>query len=119
MRDLTKHDIAATQPVVRKGLSFEIADLILSKAWADFHNLRMVVRLDHGTHCEEYEEVIAFHARMDWPCQLIMWRSAKCAFVQPSIGRIHRYRSVAAVLESLTMKPRPILTDITAPTWPD
>jgi hypothetical protein len=115
MHNLTKRGIIAAPPHLPKGLSFEIADLIHIKGWADFHDLRIVVRLDHGT---EAEEVIAFHPGASSPCHLIMWRNAKSVFVQPLVGRMRRYRSVAAALETLARKPRTILTDITPTAWP-
>jgi hypothetical protein len=115
--DLTRR-VAGAPPTLPKGLSFEIADLIRIRGWTDFRNFRMEVRLDHGTSGEEYEEVIAIHPAMNSPCQLIMWRSAGAVFVQPLIGRRRRYRSVVAALDSATVKPHAILTDITAPTWP-
>jgi hypothetical protein len=67
MRDLTKRDIVAAPIGVPKGLAFEIADLILIKGCADFRDLRMVVRLDHGADDEDYEKVVALHATMDRP----------------------------------------------------
>jgi hypothetical protein len=103
MSDLTKRGITAALTNVPKGVAFEIADLILVKGWADFHNFRMVVRLDHGAAGEEYEEVIAFHTGMDSPCQFIVWRSPKAVFVQPLLGRKRRFGSVAAALGSLAL----------------
>jgi hypothetical protein len=115
MRDLTKRDIVAAPIGVPKGLAFEIADLVLMKGCADFRDLRMVVRLDHGADDEDYEEVVAFHATMDSPSLFIMWRNAKSVFVQ--LG--HRwYGSAAAALESLSYEAAPDLTNINAPTWP-
>jgi hypothetical protein len=116
MRDLTKRDIVAAPIGVPKGLAFEIADLVLMKGCADFRDLRMVVRLDHGADDEDYEEVVAFHARMASPCLFIMWRNARSVFVQ--LGHRWRYGSVAAALESLSYEAVPNLTDINAPTWP-
>ena len=118
MRDLTRRGITAAPSHLPKGLAFEIADLILMKGWADVHNFRMVVRLDHGTVGEEYEEVLAFHPEMSSPCQLIVWRNEKAVFVQPLVGRRRRYGSVTAALASMTSKPRTILSDILAPSWP-
>ena len=48
-------------PNVPTGLAFEIADLMLLQGWADFHDVQMVVELDHCVEGEEYEEVIAFY----------------------------------------------------------
>jgi hypothetical protein len=118
MRDLTRRGITAAPSHLPKGLAFEIADLILMKGWADVHNFRMAVRLDHGTVGEEYEEVLAFHPEMSSPCQLIVWRNSKDVFVQPLVGRRRRYGSVAAALASMASKPRTILSDILAPSWP-
>ena len=102
MGDLTKRDITAAPIDAPKGLAFEIADLILMKGWADFRDLRMVVRLDHGVDDEDYEEVVAFHATMDSPSLFIMWRNAKSVFVQ--LG--HRwYGSAAAALVAGPVHP--------------
>jgi hypothetical protein len=98
-----------------KGIAFEIADLVLVKGWADRRNLRMVVRLDYGTDCEEYEEVIAFHPESSSSCPLIMWRTAKAVFVEPLIGRRCRYGSVAKALARLASIPCTIVTDIVVP----
>src|SRR4051794_4191685 len=114
MRDLTS--FLPAPPV--KGLAFAIADLRLIQSWAEFHRCRISVRLDHGTPDEEYEEVIAFHARKSPLCHFIMWRDTHAVFVQPLVGRMQRYRTVSAALESLRPKPRIKLTDITATTWP-
>jgi hypothetical protein len=103
MRNLTKRGITAALTNIPKGVAFEIADLVLVKGWADFHNFRMVVRLDHGAEGEEYEEVIAFHTGIDAPCQFIVWRSPKAVFVQPLIGRKRRFGSVSAALGSLDL----------------
>ena len=61
MRDLTKPGTIAAPP---KGLAFEIADLILVRQWAERHDLRMLIRLDHGAAVgEEYEEAITFQTQ--------------------------------------------------------
>jgi hypothetical protein len=103
MRDLTN---PAGSPGSPKGLAFEIAELCLIKRWADRHAVRIVVRLDHGAAvAEDYEEVIAFQTGTSPLCQLIMWRNATTVFLQPLIGREHRYQSVASALDSLRPKP--------------
>jgi hypothetical protein len=116
MRDLKmRGTTAAPSP---RGLAFEIAELALMRSWADSHDCRMSIRLDHGADGEEYEEVIAFEADTSSHCQLIIWRNAVAVFVQPLIGRMRRYGSVANALDSLDLKPRIVLTDITATSWP-
>ena len=55
-------DMPRISPNVPMGLAFEIADLMLLQGWADFHDVQMVVELDHCVEGEEYEEVVAFYA---------------------------------------------------------
>jgi hypothetical protein len=101
-----------------KGLSFDIPDLVLIKGWSEFHNLRMVMRLDHGSDDEEYEEVLAFYTRKSPLCRWIMWRTGGTVFVQPMIGRGQRYATVAEALESLMPQQLAVLTDIKTEHWP-
>lgn len=86
------------------------------KGWAHLRNIRMVIRLDHGTVGEEYEEVIAFPPEMSSTCPAMMWRTARVVFVQPRIGSTRRYGSVAKALAGQTPMPGTRLTEITAPT---
>jgi hypothetical protein len=96
MRDLTKRGIIVAPP---KGFAFEIADLVLVQKWADRHDFRMSVRLDHGAAVgEEYEEVITFQTNTSPLYRLTMWRDAETVFLQPLVGRGTRYGSVAAAL---------------------
>jgi hypothetical protein len=118
MRDLTKPDATGASPALPKGLSFDIADLVLVRSWGERHNCRTLVQLDHGADGEEYEEVIALHTGTSCLCQSIMWRNAEAVFIQPLIGRSRRYASVAEALESFIFKPPIVLTDITAKVWP-
>jgi hypothetical protein len=115
----TKSGVAAAPRDLPKGLSFEIADLILVRSWADWHGLRAVVQLDHGTAVDEdYEEIIALQTMEPVRCRLIMWRNAEAVFVQPLVGRRKRYGSVAGALKSLLPERRNVLTDIVAAAWP-
>jgi hypothetical protein len=117
MRDLTTRGIAASSPLP-KGLAFEIADLLLIGSWADLHELRMSIGLDHGVEDEEYEEVITFHTGKNSRRRLIVWRNDEAVFVQPLVGRREQHDSVAEALESLLPQPRTRLSDITASEWP-
>lgn len=101
-----------------RGLSFSIADLLLIGAWSDGWGLHMVVRLDHGSETEEYEEVLAFHPELGGPCRWIVWRDENAVFVQPLPGRTQRYRSVAEALEVFVPRQSLVLTDIAASRWP-
>jgi hypothetical protein len=101
-----------------RGLSFSLADLTLIRCWSQASSLRMVIRLDHGSDTEEFEEVLAFHVGDSSPCCWLMWRDANEVFVQPLIGRIQGYCSVAEAFEALIAKQPVFLTDIAAPRWP-
>ena len=92
-------------PNLPTGLAFEIADLMLLQGWADFHDVQMVVELDHCVEGEEYEEVVGFYSRDKSLRRWILWRSAKETVVQPLLGRSSRFHSVAEALESLTRAP--------------
>lgn len=88
-------------PNVPMGLAFEIADLMLLQGWAEYHDVQMVVELDHCVEGEEYEEVIAFYAKDSQLRRWIVWRGATDIVVQPLIGRSCRFGSVAEALETL------------------
>jgi hypothetical protein len=83
------------------GLAFEISDLLLLQGWAKFHDVRMVVELDHWVEGEEYEEVVAFYAKDSSLRRWILWRSASDIVVQLLIGRTCRFASVADALDGL------------------
>ncbi len=102
-----------------KGLSFKISELILIKSWSEGNGLRMVVRLDHGSEAEDYEEVLAFHLGDSPLCRWIMWRNATVVFIQPLIGRTQRYGSVAEAFEAMAAKQQVVLTDIKPGRWPN
>ena len=78
-------------PNVPTGLAFEIADLMMLQAWAEFHDVQMVVELDHCVEGEEYEEVIAFYAQDSQLRRWILWRASDGVIVQPLIGRSNRF----------------------------
>ena len=102
-----------------RGLSFSIADLLLVGAWSAARGLEMVVRLDHGSETEEYEEVIAFHTPSGRPCRFIMWRDVRSVYVQPLIGRLRRYDSVVDAIVAMTPQRPVVTTDVMASRWPD
>jgi hypothetical protein len=92
-----------TTPTPPTGLSFDISDLILLQGWAEFHDVRMAVELDHWVEGEEYEEVVALYTRDRLLRRWILWRSASEVVVQPLLGRACRFISVAEALESLNV----------------
>ncbi len=91
----------AASPNTPTGLAFEIADLMLLQGWADFHDVQMVVELDHCVEGEEYEEVVAFYAPDSQLRRWMIWRAANEVVVQPLIGRSCRFGNVADALETL------------------
>lgn len=99
MRDLTGLEMTGARSP--KGLSFDVPDLLLASGWAERHDYRMMVRLDHGTETEEYEEVIALYANRQPMCRFLMWRSADAVFLQPLPGRRRRFGSVTEALSTL------------------
>ena len=87
-----------------KGLCFDIADLDLIRSRSEAHGLRMVVRLDHGSDVEEYEEVLVFYAGTSPPCLWLMWRNASTVFVRSTDGRSGRYRSAVQAINALVRR---------------
>jgi hypothetical protein len=100
------------------GLSFSIAELTLVEAWAEAQGLQMLVRLDHGSETEEYEEVLAFRATWGRPRRCIMWRDGEAVYVQPLIGRTRRYGSVAEAIATFSLNKPVAVTDVIASRWP-
>ena len=88
-------------PKTATGLAFEISDLMLLQGWAEYHNVRMVVELDHWVEGDEYEEVVAFYAKDSPLRRCNLWRSASDIILQPLIGRSRRFASVAETLDSM------------------
>src|SRR5579872_3957679 len=88
-------------PRVPTGFAFEIADLMLLQGWSEYHDVQMVVELDHCVEGEEYEEVVAFYSRDSQLRRWILWRGTSAIVVQPLIGRSCRFGTVAEALESL------------------
>jgi hypothetical protein len=101
-----------------KGLSFRVAELVLIKSWSEANGLNMVVRLDHGSDAEDYEEVLAFHLGASPLCRWIMWRNQNAVFIQPLIGRTQRYQTVAEAFEAMASKRPVVLSDIKPAGWP-
>ena len=69
------------------GLSFDVPDLLMLHAWAEYHELRMTIDLDTFTGSEEYEEIVNL-SEADIPHhRWMLWRSADGIIVQPRMGR--------------------------------
>ena len=83
------------------GLSFDLPDLVLIQAWADFHELRMEMELDCSADGDEYEEMIGLFVRLTGFRRWSIWRSCDGVVVQPMVGRPMMFDSVAEALEML------------------
>jgi hypothetical protein len=113
MRDLT----AIGCLIVPTGVAFAIADLGLVKSWADYHDFRMTIRLDHSSNDEEYEELLEFRQGWNSAIRIILWRNERSVFIQPLLGRRRQYQSVTDALDSLQASERVVVTDIQAVAW--
>ena len=78
-----------------------VAPLLGDGIGLEFHDVQMVVELDHCVEGEEYEEVIAFYAQDSQLRRWILWRAADGVIVQPLIGRSCRFNTVVDALETL------------------
>jgi hypothetical protein len=83
------------------GIAFEVSDLLLAEAWAEYHALRMVIELDSCTDGDEYEEMLAFYPRNSAFRRWMIWRSAAGIVVQPMMARSRRHATVAEALEQM------------------
>ena len=89
------------EPAIPAGLAFEVADLILLQSWAEFHDLRMAVELDHCGADSEYEEMVAIYGRDSHVLRWLLWRTDEIV-VQPLIGRTIHCHSIADAVEMLS-----------------
>jgi hypothetical protein len=103
-------------------ISFDIADLLLAQSWALFHELRMVVELDHYGDVDQFEEAIAFYRPISQSRRWLIWRNPSSVVVQPGVGRSMRFNTLAGALERLIPSPAGQLTDLCCEpmpsTWP-
>jgi hypothetical protein len=83
------------------GLSFDIPDLLLVGAWADFHGLRMKIDLDAAAEGDEYEEVLGLYYGASEYRRWMIWRSCDEVVVQPMMGRPMLFDTMAIALEVL------------------
>ncbi len=83
------------------GLSFDIPDLLMVKAWADFHNLRLEIELDIAAGGDEYEELLNLSYGTSQHRRWMIWRSSDGIVVQPMMGRKMLFDAMAVALEAL------------------
>jgi hypothetical protein len=83
------------------GLSFDVPDLLMLRAWADFHDLRMTIELDLCVDADEYEELLGLYDADRAFRRWMIWRSCDGIVVQPAMKRTMLFDTMADVLESL------------------
>lgn len=81
------------------GLSFDVPDLLMLQAWADFHDLRMGIDLDVCAEGEEYEELVGIYDQDRAFRRWMIWRSCDGIMVQPAMGRRMSFDFMADALE--------------------
>jgi hypothetical protein len=57
--------------------AFAIPDLLLIKAWADFHDLQMTVRLDFSVNGSPCEEAVCLRPATGGDQYWVLWRSRR------------------------------------------
>ena len=83
------------------GLSFDIPDLLMLLAWAEFHDLRMIVELDTVIEGQAFEETVALCHPVSLYRLWVLWRSRDGIRVRPSMGREMMFDVVADALDLL------------------
>jgi hypothetical protein len=83
------------------GAAFELADLFMVQGWAAYHDLRLVIELDHAAGGTPFEEVLAFYPPNGSFRKWTMWRGTGSITVQTAKGRVIRFASVADALDGL------------------
>jgi len=104
-------------------IAFAIPDLLLAQSWALFHDLRMVVELDHYGDADQFEEALAFYRPNSRSRRWLIWRNPVSVIVQPGIGRSMRFDCLAAALDCLIPCAAGQVTDLCCEPargcWPD
>jgi hypothetical protein len=85
---------------ILKGISFEVSELLILAAWAEYHALQLRIELDHCVEGEEYEEVAAVYAPGGRMMKWFIWRSPEQVVVQPMIGVTRRFATLCGALEA-------------------
>ena len=83
------------------GFSFDIPDLLMLEAWAEFHELRLAIDLDVCADGDEYEELVGLYERGCAFRRWMIWRSCDGIVVQPAMGRPMLFDDMVDALEML------------------
>ncbi len=83
------------------GVAFSVPELIILRAWAEYHDIRVVMELDHCVDGAEYEEVIALYSPGISLRQWTLWRSREAVIVEPRHGRAFRAACISDLVQAL------------------
>jgi len=109
-RDISDRAIAKEAPVQLPhmteteptGISFAIPDLLMVQAWADDHDMQMLIGLDAVAGDNEYEEIISLTPDRISFRRWLIWRSHTSIVVQPMVGRSIMFDVMTDALNSLS-----------------
>ena len=84
-----------------QAISFEVPELLLITAWAEFHNLRMTIELDWCAEGIAYEEVITLQAPGRRGPPWMLWRTCESVVLQPMAGKPRWFETISDVMEAI------------------
>jgi hypothetical protein len=83
------------------GIAFSVPELLILRAWAEYHDIRVVVELDHCVDGSEYEEVVALYPPGVSLRQWTLWRSRDGVVVEPRHGRTFKADCISELVQTL------------------
>lgn len=83
------------------GIAFTLPELMILTAWAEFHEVRVVLELDNCIDGAEYEEVAALYFPDSPLRQWTLWRAPDAVVVEPLNGPAFRADCIAELLQGL------------------
>lgn len=86
---------------VPAGLSFDLPDLLMLRAWADYHDLHMTLALDTVIAGAVYEEFVTLTDARRPDGRWGIWRAADGIVVQGTSGDARLFAMMADALELL------------------
>ena len=91
--------------------AFEISELILMRAWSQFHDIRMQIELGcsvEGADCDEVIVLSQQYSSVHW----MLWRVGNQVAVQPTHGESRRFDTISDALGAVRPTCDEELTDI-------
>lgn len=94
-------------PNVCPGDAFSIPDLMIARAWAEFHELELRIELDCAIDGFEAEEALAFYKSGGSFPRWTMWHSHQSVVVMPDFGPAQTFASLPEALEGVGVEVMP------------